>query len=215
LLINFFGVINIAHDYVLIVASIFWGFGAFLFILWKEKFLLKVPLIIMLIIGIMVFLAAWNSLIFSRQVGVNYFLSVLMLVWISDIAAYFGGKAIGRTKLAPTISPGKTWEGVFFGILGVIALAFIWILCDQYFENKNRSFFSQIFQLDFISFFMTLIFLTSIGVIGDLFESLLKRSVGLKDSSRLLPGHGGVLDRIDALLPVLTMTTFISIFIVK
>ena len=126
-------------------------------------------------------------------------------VWAADIAAYFGGRAFGKRKLAPSISPGKSWEGVWSGMLGVLLLAAFWLLVvDRQLPVDSRSLYAQLIQhLGYVTAALALLFLSMMSVVGDLFESLVKRSAGAKDSSGLLPGHGGVLDRIDALLPVM------------
>jgi phosphatidate cytidylyltransferase len=125
---------------------------------------------------------------------------------MADIAAYFGGKTFGRHKLAPTISPGKTWEGAVSGALGVLVLGLFWMAwVDHQPWVDSRSIYSTICNRWgwVLGFAAGALLLCAMSVVGDLFESLIKRSVGAKDSSRLLPGHGGVLDRIDALLPTL------------
>ncbi|HEU4460209.1 MAG TPA: phosphatidate cytidylyltransferase [Methylibium sp.] len=147
---------------------------------------------------------AWLALAHARVQGVNFLLSLLCIVWAADIAAYFGGRAFGRRKLAPTISPGKSWEGVYSGMLGVLLLALLWITIDPRLGEPASSVFSRLhIALGWVGLALALVFLTALSVMGDLFESLVKRSAGAKDSSGLLPGHGGVLDRFDALLPVL------------
>jgi phosphatidate cytidylyltransferase len=118
-------------------------------------------------------------------------LAVLAAVWIADIGAYCAGKTFGRRKLAPAISPGKTWEGALGASLAVLAYGVA---------------MRQAFGIDSIPLALWLcglLALTAISIIGDLFESLLKRQAGLKDSSSILPGHGGVLDRIDSLTSTL------------
>nr|WP_315469135.1 CDP-archaeol synthase [uncultured Undibacterium sp.] len=127
-------------------------------------------------------------------------LSVLALVWIADIGAYFVGKAIGKRKLAPTISPGKSWEGAIGGAVLVLLFALICVVVPSLSETLPARIYTNQGPL-VLSILMGFIAIAS--VIGDLFESLLKRRIGMKDSSNLLPGHGGVLDRIDALIPVL------------
>ena len=146
--------------------------------------------------GFVVLFPAWLALVQLRIPGPGALLAVLAVVWMSDIAAYFSGRAFGKRKLAPSISPGKTWEGaigaavgvVLYGIALRLAFAFapvglpLWVLC--------------------------LLGVTAVSVAGDLFESMLKRQAGIKDSSNVLPGHGGVLDRIDSLtstLPVVAL----------
>jgi phosphatidate cytidylyltransferase len=155
-------------------------------------------------IGVALLAVAWWALVQARIFGVNYLLSVLCIVWAADIAAYFGGRAFGRRKLAPTISPGKSWEGVISGWLGVLALAFLWLAIDARWATDSASIFTLLRQrFGAAAMLLAVLVLAAFSVIGDLFESLIKRAVGAKDSSALLPGHGGVLDRVDALLPVL------------
>jgi phosphatidate cytidylyltransferase len=163
-----------------------------------------VPLAIRIGLGLAMLGVAWWALAQARIVGVNYLLSVLCVVWMADIAAYFGGRAFGRRKLAPTISPGKSWEGVASGMLGVLLLAAAWMAFDARVATDSASLFTQLKQrFGAPAMVFAVLCLVAISVVGDLFESLIKRAVGAKDSSGLLPGHGGVLDRIDALLPVL------------
>lgn len=127
-------------------------------------------------------------------------LSVLALVWIADIGAYFVGKAIGKRKLAPTISPGKSWEGAIGGGVLVLLFALLCVAVPSLSETLPARIYTH---QGSVALAILMIFIAIASVIGDLFESLLKRRIGMKDSSSLLPGHGGVLDRIDALIPVL------------
>jgi phosphatidate cytidylyltransferase len=154
-------------------------------------------------IGVVALSVAWLALSQAKLHGINFLLSVFCLVWAADIAAYFGGRAFGRRKLAPSISPGKSWEGVWSGLLGVLVLAIVWTTLDRHLAADSLSLFSLLHaRWGWIGTVPALAVLAGISVVGDLFESLVKRAAGAKDSSRLLPGHGGVLDRIDALLPV-------------
>lgn len=155
--------------------------------------------------GLLLVACAWLALVQARLLGLGFLLSVLTLVWMADIAAYFGGKAFGRRKLAPSISPGKSWEGVFSGMAGVALLALGWIWLDARGHTDGPSLFTRLWDLGPLLAVPALLLLTAMSVAGDLVESLVKRSAGMKDSSQLLPGHGGVLDRVDALLPVLPM----------
>ena len=118
-------------------------------------------------------------------------LMILGLIWISDTGAYLAGRACGRRKLAPSISPGKTWEGVAGGAVGCVIYAIIW----AYFDADLRA---RVQGVIWIAFLAGTVLLCALGVVGDLFESALKRQAGAKDSGKLLPGHGGVLDRIDS-----------------
>lgn len=154
-------------------------------------------------LGLAALWAAWLSVAQARSVGINFLLSVLCLVWMADVAAYFGGRAFGRRKLAPSISPGKSWEGVWSGMLGVLVLAAFWIWLDTRGGFDGPSVYTRLWQsLGGLGMLVALLSLCALSVVGDLVESLVKRAAGAKDSSRLLPGHGGVLDRVDALLPV-------------
>lgn len=203
-------------EYAGLFSSVFWSLGVF-FVLklgpdkWK-----KIPSLFIWALGFLLLTSAWDSFVSAREIGVNYLISILSIVWLSDVAAYFGGKMFGKKKLAPSISPGKSWEGVFSGMAMVIVAAFIWMWFDKTFAIDGLSFYSLVYQSSSFLFIPVLLLLTGIGVAGDLFESLMKRSVGVKDSSQLLPGHGGVLDRIDALVPVITVSMIIyNLFLVK
>jgi phosphatidate cytidylyltransferase len=147
---------------------------------------------------------AWLALANARAVGINFILSVFCVVWVADIAAYFGGRTFGKRKLAPAISPGKSWEGVWSGMAAVLLLALLWgTLIDGRVATDSPSLFARIGErLGGVGVALAVLFLAAMSVVGDLFESLVKRAAGVKDSSGLLPGHGGVLDRVDALLPV-------------
>lgn len=164
-----------------------------------------------LVLGGLALWAAWLAMAQAKAQGINFLLSIFCLVWMADIAAYFGGKAFGRRKLAPAISPGKSWEGVWSGMLGVLLLGVIWVhVIDARFHVDAPSLFSLLVRgLGPVSL-LALFFLSAMSVVGDLFESLIKRAVGAKDSSQLLPGHGGVLDRVDALLPVFPLALALS-----
>jgi len=127
-------------------------------------------------------------------------------VWIADTAAYFSGRAFGRRKLAPQVSPGKTWEGVYGGLaaVGLYALALVPLAAEGGFKGV-------VAPLSVIVWIALALALAALSVVGDLCESLLKRQAGVKDSGRLLPGHGGVLDRIDALLAAMPAAALLAI----
>ncbi|MBU4323000.1 MAG: phosphatidate cytidylyltransferase, partial [Gammaproteobacteria bacterium] len=163
------------------------------------------PAAIRLGLGLLLLACAWLALVQARQLGVGFLLSVLSLVWMADIAAYAGGRAFGRRKLAPTLSPGKSWEGVVSGLAGVLLLGLGWRWFDGQQLTDQPSLFTRLQTLGELVSWLAVIGLTAMSVVGDLLESLVKRSAGMKDSSQLLPGHGGVLDRVDALLPVLPL----------
>ena len=155
------------------------------------------------LLGLLALWAAWLAMAQARSIGLNFIMSVFCLVWAADIAAYFGGRALGRRKLAPTISPGKSWEGVYSGVAGVLVLALVWSQVESSLASQSASLFVQLrTALGIVGALLALALLAGMSVVGDLIESLVKRAAGAKDSSRLLPGHGGMLDRFDALLPV-------------
>ena len=140
-----------------------------------------------------------------------FLVSAMAIVWIADIGAYFAGKKFGRRKLAPTISPGKSVEGAVGGWIAVLVLATITILAAPYQPWLQDTFAVRMqAQLGWGIALAALTVIVAASIVGDLFESQLKRRAGFKDSSNLLPGHGGVLDRIDALVPVLPVAALIS-----
>jgi phosphatidate cytidylyltransferase len=145
--------------------------------------------------------ACWLALYELRAVSALTLLSAMALVWVADIGAYAGGRMLGRHRLAPRVSPGKTWEGALAGALSVLALAWgVWHGVSA--EPLVWSSF-VLSRLGLLWGALGLIALVALSIVGDLFESALKRAAGFKDSSQVLPGHGGVLDRIDALIPTM------------
>lgn len=170
------------------------------------------PASIRLWLGLLLIGCAWLALVQARQLGLGFLLSVLTLVWMADIAAYAGGKALGRRKLAPSISPGKSWEGAVSGFVGVCLLAGGWLWAEHLGWADGTSLYARLWSSGPPFAAAALVFLVCMSVVGDLIESLVKRSAGVKDSSQLLPGHGGVLDRVDALLPVLPLAMMLATF---
>jgi phosphatidate cytidylyltransferase len=161
--------------------------------------------------GLVVLWLAWLAIAQARVIGVHFLLSVLLLVWVADIFAYFAGRTFGgrftKGKLAPSISPGKSWEGVWGGMAGVVVLSLAWLIWG------GQTIYSLLAERHGMPMMLlAVIFLVAMSVVGDLFESLIKRSAGVKDSSGLLPGHGGVLDRVDALLPTLPLAMMLVSF---
>lgn len=161
-------------------------------------------------LGLLLIGCAWVAMVQARLMGLEFLLSVLLLVWMADIAAYFGGKAFGRRKLAPAISPGKTWEGAISGFIGVFVLATVWLWADALGMANTGNLYARLWAFGPLLAVIALAFLVAMSVVGDLIESLVKRSAGVKDSSGLLPGHGGVLDRVDALLPILPLAMMLT-----
>ena len=165
----------------------------------------RVALPLRLVGGVGALWMTWLAVFQAKIIGINFLLSLLALVWMADIAAYFAGRALGRHKLAMAISPGKTWEGALGGLLGVLLLAVVWTWADARYPVDSPSVYSRMHDKGSWVLLLGAAFLSAMSVVGDLVESLVKRSAGFKDSSRLLPGHGGVLDRVDALLPALPL----------
>ncbi len=168
---------------------------------------LRLPRIVGMAVAILLVSAAWVALMQFLTQGMLMLLSVLLIVWIADTAAYFAGRAFGRRKLAPHISPGKTWAGVVGAIVAVLLLA----LVVWQFAPSARTYSNELFAaLGPVWALLLLAVLIGLSIAGDLFESLLKRQAGVKDSGQLLPGHGGVLDRVDAMVPVLPSAAVIQ-----
>jgi phosphatidate cytidylyltransferase len=137
-----------------------------------------------------------------------YLFSVMAIVWVADIGAYFSGKAFGKHKLAPSISPGKSWEGAIGGWFAVLMLAASSLALPL---GLNDTFPVRLYaRFGLLGFVVALSMIVAASIVGDLVESQLKRRAGMKDSSSLLPGHGGVLDRIDALIPTLPLAVLLD-----
>ncbi len=148
-------------------------------------------------LGWLVLLPAALAMVQLRSAGPWVLMAVMAPVWVADIGAYFVGRAFGRRKLAPSISPGKSWEGAYGGAVGVLIYGFTVAFATGHLAGAS---FAGMLLLT-----LALLVFAAVSVEGDLFESLLKRQAGIKDSSNLLPGHGGVLDRIDSLTSTLPL----------
>jgi phosphatidate cytidylyltransferase len=174
-----------AASWLYLAALLFWSIAApaWLYFKWPAR-----GRAAMLLTGWLVLLPSWLAFA-SLQKSPVLLLMILLVVWIADTAAYFAGRRFGRRKLAPAISPGKTWEGVIGAAVAVLAYG----VAVGFALQPGASAYDRIGFLVFIAV------LTAFGIIGDLFESWVKRQAGAKDSGALLPGHGGVLDRIDSL----------------
>lgn len=176
-------------------AAVFWLIG----VPWWLRSRLPLPRSALgLLTGLVLILPTWLAIVQLRQAGATTLIAVIATVWIADTGAYFFGRTFGRHKLAPSISPGKTWEGAVGGGFAVIVYGFA-------FSSKLPALLSD----NFVLLLSVLVLLTVISIMGDLFESMLKRQVGLKDSSNVLPGHGGVLDRIDSLTSTLPLAALV------
>jgi phosphatidate cytidylyltransferase len=152
------------------------------------------------VIAMLAGLGCWLALLELRRAGPLALLSCLAVVWLADIGAYFVGRAFGKRKLAPSISPGKSWEGAIGGAFVVVIVALMSAALpalDQALPAKIVGKWSGFIAAAF------LLMLVALSVMGDLHESLLKRLAGVKDSGNTLPGHGGFFDRVDALIPTM------------
>lgn len=162
------------------------------------------------LVFLLTLLGCFISMYVLYQRSVQYLISAMAIVWVADIGAYFVGRAIGKRKLAPTISPGKSWEGALGGWLAVLISGALIVATP----SLSDSFPAQLqHSLGWLLWTICMTLIVVASIVGDLFESLLKRRAGVKDSSKLLPGHGGVLDRIDALIPVMPLVVLMSAFI--
>ncbi|HEY3433324.1 MAG TPA: phosphatidate cytidylyltransferase [Rhodocyclaceae bacterium] len=153
--------------------------------------------------GVILIIPTWAALVTLQQRGAWVLLAVMAAIWVADIAAYFTGRRWGKNKLAPAISPGKTREGAYGAVLGVLVFGLLAWPIAHVLEPSNTAMWFW--------FALSLLVLTVLSIMGDLFESLMKRQAGIKDSSQILPGHGGILDRIDSLtstLPVVALLLY-------
>jgi phosphatidate cytidylyltransferase len=175
-----------AVDLMLVVALAGWAVALFGILTFPRPIALPV----VVAAGPLALLPAWLAFVFVHALpqGPELALLALALVWAADVGAYAAGRMVGRIKLAPTVSPGKTWEGVAGGVL--LALAVAWTA-------------SGWLDLALPALLVVAAVTALVSVVGDLTVSMLKRNVGLKDTGRLLPGHGGVMDRIDGLVAAL------------
>lgn len=169
--------------WVYIVSAAFWIISVPPYL--KQLYTIKNPLLLMLI-GWMLLLPTCLALYQLRAISPVLLLGFMATIWISDTAAYFTGRSLGKRKLASQISPNKTWEGVFGALIAVFIYGLVW---DFWFIEESLA--AKLIPL--------LLLMAILGIIGDLYESLMKRQAGVKDSGNILPGHGGILDRIDAL----------------
>jgi phosphatidate cytidylyltransferase len=162
------------------------------------------PLVVA-IVGWLVLIAAWVAVVALQARSPWLALAAMAIVWVADIAAYFTGRAFGRRKLAPAISPGKTWEGVYGALAAVTVYAAALVPFAQ-----RAGYAGAVSPAAIGGWLLLALALAALSVAGDLFESLQKRHAGVKDSGTLLPGHGGVLDRIDALLAALPLAALLA-----
>ena len=191
----------------LLLAVIFWFFIA-PFILAKGMNLsLQKLRPFYVVLGLILLPATWFALVFLRELGLVFLLSTIALVWVADIGAYFIGKAFGKRKLAVQISPGKSVEGAIGGLILCYGYA---LICASTLPFESTLFGAWAIRFGWAPMFLMVTVLTAFSIFGDLFESQLKRLAGVKDSSHLLPGHGGILDRVDALIPTMPIAALLA-----
>jgi phosphatidate cytidylyltransferase len=181
-----------------VLAGLFWVIAAPVW-LWRRPGMAPA---VLAAVGLIVLVPAFGALAQLRGQGAGLLLAVMAVAWVSDTAAYLVGRRFGRRKLAPAISPGKTWEGFWAALAAVVlyAVAVSGLLPGLAPGGA---------ALHWMALTAAALGLAVLGVLGDLFESQLKRVAGVKDSGRSLPGHGGILDRIDALLPILPVAALL------
>lgn len=176
-----------------VLSLLFWLFAAplWLRLKWKLAEMRSAPLL-----GWLVLFASWHAMVawHAKPNGAWLLLALMAVCWVADTSAYFAGRKFGKRKLAPTISPGKSWEGVIGAYVGVTIYALLII------QSPIAGVFGGYAMLPGVWI------LTALSIVGDLLESLFKRQAGIKDSSNLLPGHGGILDRIDSQLAILPVS---------
>ena len=186
----------------LMASTYFWIFGA---PIWLTMKLRPAPWALALA-GWLVVFPTWAALVELRAASPWVLLAIAALVWVADIAAYFAGRRFGRVKLAPAISPGKTWEGVAGALVGVLAYGIALDMFAHWRPNPTTPLFGGPWGALAL---LAMVGLTLVSIAGDLFESWMKRGAGMKDSSNLLPGHGGILDRIDSLTSTLPVAALL------
>jgi len=203
-----FAMQNIAWQFaLLLLAVIFWFFLAPFILAKGMSVSLQKLRPFYIVLGFILLPATWFALVYLRELGLVFLLSTMALVWVADIGAYFVGKAFGKRKLAAQISPGKSIEGAIGGLLLCYGYA---LLCVFYLPFEYTIFGAWAIRFGWVPMFVMVTVLTAFSIFGDLFESQLKRMAGVKDSSHLLPGHGGVLDRVDALIPTMPIAALLA-----
>jgi phosphatidate cytidylyltransferase len=188
-------------------ATLFWVLiaPAWLYFGWRIE-----SQIVLTVVGWLALIATWVAVVQLQARSPALLLALMAIVWVADTAAYFAGRRFGKRKLAPAISPGKTWEGVYGALIAVAVYALALL---PFAEDAGYS--APIVPTSVIAWIALVLALAGLSIVGDLFESQLKRNRGVKDSGKLLPGHGGVLDRIDALLAALPPAALIAHYLIR
>jgi len=205
------GMQNTSWQFALLLLSvIFWFFVAPFLLAKGINLSLQKLRPFYVVLGLILLPATWFSLVFLRELGLVFLLTSIVLVWVTDIGAYFIGKAFGKRKLAIQISPGKSVEGAIGGLVLSYGYA---LLCVMYLPFESTLFGAWAIRFGWVAMFLMVTVLVAFSIFGDLLESQLKRLAGVKDSSHLLPGHGGVLDRVDALIPTMPIAALLAGFV--
>ena len=188
-------------------ATLFWVViaPAWLYFGWRVE-----SKVVLTLVGWLALIATWVAVVQLQARSPALLLALMAIVWVADSAAYFAGRRFGKRKLAPAISPGKTWEGVYGALIAVAVYALALL---PFADGAGYS--AAIVPVSVIAWVALALALVGLSIVGDLFESQLKRNRGVKDSGRLLPGHGGVLDRIDALLAALPPAALIAHYLIR
>lgn len=188
-LIFIISIMSVPAHFTLLVACGFWVAALLAVVRYPAGLGLWSPKVTRILMGVLVLVPTWQGLVLLKAIAPDgkLLLLLMLLVWGADIGAYFAGRAWGKRKLAPAVSPGKTWAGLMGGVTCSLLIAL------------GLSIYWQLPMADLVSLMLVCAVTVLASVLGDLFESMLKRHRGIKDSSQLLPGHGGVLDRIDSL----------------
>lgn len=190
----------------ILYVALAWWVVAFVLVITHPK-LISVwgSAIMRLIMGVVILVPMWIGFVQIKSYPFSDYLIlfVMFIVWGADVGAYFAGRTFGKRKLAPNVSPGKTWEGVYGGMATTLLIA---VAAGFYLQQKTNL---DLSLEQWITLFAITLIVTAVSVVGDLVESMVKRHRGIKDSSNLLPGHGGVMDRIDSMtaaLPVFALS---------
>jgi phosphatidate cytidylyltransferase len=188
----------------ILAVGVFWWFVACLLVIqYPDKVVLWQARPVRAVLGLLVLIPMWVGFMTlkSQEHSSLIIVYVMLLIWGADTGAYFSGKTWGNKKLAPNVSPGKSWAGFWGGLATTGLIAVIFSLCiNQWLRPMTLADFTLLAVMTFIT--------AIISVMGDLVESMMKRHRGIKDSSQLLPGHGGVLDRIDSMASAVPVFAF-------
>ena len=189
------------------VATLFWLFIAplWLYFGWRIE---SAP--VLAFVGWLLLTATWVAVVQVRTRAAGLLLALMAIIWVADTAAYFAGRRYGRNKLAPSISPGKTWEGVYGAMIAVAIYALALLPLAS-----SSGWVHAIDLTTTLAWVAVALLIAILSIVGDLFESQLKRQRGVKDSGRILPGHGGVLDRIDALLAAMPGAALVEHYLIR